>query len=54
MYLMEYSDNYYVRTKSYELDPNKLTEFIQCDVCIIGGGYRVSPPHIISVKSTLI
>ena len=35
---MEYSDNYYVRTKSYELDTNKLTESLQCDVCIIGGG----------------
>ena len=35
---MEYSDNYYVRTKSYEIDSNKLTESLQCDVCIIGGG----------------
>ncbi len=38
MYLMEYSDNYYVRTKTYHKDFNKLTECIQCDVCIIGGG----------------
>ena len=35
---MEYSDNYYVRTKSYEVDTNRLTESLQCDVCIIGGG----------------
>ena len=38
MYLMNYSDNYYVRTKAYELDSNKLNESIQCDVCIIGAG----------------
>jgi len=38
MYLMNYSDNYYVRTKAYKLDSNKLNESIQCDVCIIGAG----------------
>ena len=35
---MSYSDNYYVRTKAYNLDSNKLNESIQCDVCIIGAG----------------
>ena len=35
---MNYSDNYYVRTKAYFLDSNKLNESIQCDVCIIGAG----------------
>ncbi len=35
---MEYSDNYYVRTRSCSLDSNKLNESLQCDVCIIGGG----------------
>ena len=35
---MEYSDNYYVRTKSFSIDSNKLNESLQCDVCIIGGG----------------
>ncbi len=35
---MEYSDNYYVRTKSYSINSNKLNESLQCDVCIIGGG----------------
>ena len=38
MYLMSYSDNYYVRTKAYNLNSNKLNESIQCDVCIIGAG----------------
>ena len=38
MYLMDYSDNYYVRTKSFNLDTNKLSESLQCDVCIIGAG----------------
>ena len=38
MYLMNYSDNYYVRTKAYSLDSNKLNESIQCDVFIIGAG----------------
>ncbi len=35
---MEYSDNYYVRTKSFSINSNKLNESLQCDVCIIGGG----------------
>ena len=35
---MNYSDNYYVRTKAYSLDSNKLNESIQCDVCIVGAG----------------
>ena len=35
---MEYSDNYYTRTKSYSPYFNKLSESLQCDVCIIGGG----------------
>jgi gamma-glutamylputrescine oxidase len=35
---MDYSDNYYVRTKSFSLNTNKLSESIQCDVCIIGAG----------------
>ena len=35
---MNYSDNYYTRTKSYELNSSKLNESIQCDVCIVGGG----------------
>ena len=35
---MDYSDNYYVRTKSYNLNTNKLSESLQCDVCIIGAG----------------
>ena len=38
MYLMNYSDNYYVRTKAYEFDSNRLNESLQCDVCIIGAG----------------
>ena len=38
MYLMEYSDNYYTRTKTYSPHFNKLSESLQCDVCIIGGG----------------
>ena len=38
MYLMNYSDNYYVRTSAYSFDFNKLNESIQCDVCIIGAG----------------
>ena len=38
MYLMDYSDNYYVRTKSFNLNTNKLNESLQCDVCIIGAG----------------
>ena len=38
MYLMDYSDNYYVRTKSFNLNTNKLSESLQCDVCIIGAG----------------
>ena len=38
MYLMNYSDNYYVRTKAYEIDSNRLNESLQCDVCIIGAG----------------
>ena len=38
MYLMNYSDNYYVRTKAYEVDSNRLNESLQCDVCIIGAG----------------
>ncbi len=38
MYLMDYSDNFYVRTKSFSLNTNKLSESIQCDVCIIGAG----------------
>ena len=35
---MDYSDNYYVRTKSFNLNTNKLNESLQCDVCIIGAG----------------
>ncbi|MDC3146498.1 FAD-binding oxidoreductase [Alphaproteobacteria bacterium] len=35
---MDYSDNYYVRTKSFNLNTNKLSESLQCDVCIIGAG----------------
>ena len=35
---MEYSDNYYTRTKTYSPYFNKLSESLQCDVCIIGGG----------------
>ena len=35
---MNYSDNYYVRTKAYTLDSSKLNESIQCDVCIVGAG----------------
>ena len=35
---MEYSDNYYTRTKTYNPYFNKLSESLQCDVCIIGGG----------------
>ena len=38
MYLMDYSDNYYVRTKAFSLNTNKLNESLQCDVCIIGAG----------------
>ncbi len=38
MYLMDYSDNYYVRTKAFRLNTNKLNESLQCDVCIIGAG----------------
>ena len=38
MYLMNYSDNYYVRTKTYKFDSNRLNESLQCDVCIIGAG----------------
>ena len=38
MYLMDYSDNYYVRTKAFNLNINKLNESLQCDVCIIGAG----------------
>ena len=38
MYLMDYSDNYYVRTKAFKLNTNKLSESLQCDVCIIGAG----------------
>ena len=38
MYLMDYSDNYYVRTKSFNFNINKLSESLQCDVCIIGAG----------------
>ena len=38
MYLMNYSDNYYVRTKTYNFDSSRLNESIQCDVCIIGAG----------------
>ena len=38
MYLMDYSDNYYVRTKAFNLNINKLSESLQCDVCIIGAG----------------
>ncbi len=38
MYLMDYSDNYYVRTKTFNLNTNKLSESLQCDVCIIGAG----------------
>ena len=38
MYLMDYSDNYYVRTKAFNLNTNKLSESLQCDVCIIGAG----------------
>ena len=38
MYLMDYSDNYYVRTKAFTLNTNKLNESLQCDVCIIGAG----------------
>ncbi len=35
---MDYSDNYYVRTKSFNINTNKLSESLQCDVCIIGAG----------------
>ncbi len=35
---MDYSDNYYVRTKSFNINTNKLNESLQCDVCIIGAG----------------
>ena len=35
---MDYSDNYYVRTKSFNLNTNKLNESLQCDVCINGAG----------------
>ena len=35
---MDYSDNYYVRTKAFNLNTNKLSESLQCDVCIIGAG----------------
>ena len=35
---MDYSDNYYVRTKAFSLNTNKLNESLQCDVCIIGAG----------------
>ena len=35
---MDYSDNYYVRTKAFKLNTNKLSESLQCDVCIIGAG----------------
>ena len=35
---MNYSDNYYTRTKSYKVDSSKLNESIQCDVCIVGAG----------------
>ena len=35
---MNYSDNYYTRTKSYNVDSSKLNESIQCDVCIVGAG----------------
>ena len=35
---MDYSDNYYVRTKTFNLNTNKLSESLQCDVCIIGAG----------------
>ena len=38
MYLMDYSDNYYVRTKAFNLNSNKLSDSLQCDVCIIGAG----------------
>ena len=35
---MDYSDNYYVRTKAFNINTNKLNESLQCDVCIIGAG----------------
>ncbi len=35
---MDYSDNYYVRTKAFKIDTSKLSESLQCDVCIIGAG----------------
>ncbi len=35
---MDYSDNYYVRTKAFNFNTNKLSESLQCDVCIIGAG----------------
>ena len=38
MSLMEYTDNYYVRTKALRIDSSKLDQNLQCDVCIIGAG----------------
>ena len=38
MFLMEYTDNYYFRTKALSIDSSKLDEDLQCDVCIIGAG----------------
>ena len=38
MYLMDYADNDYVRTKALEINTSKLSESLQCDVCIIGAG----------------
>ena len=38
MSLMEYTDNYYVRTKALRVDSSKLDQNLQCDVCIIGAG----------------